>query len=586
MVLRPSIKTRVFGQDSLFCMNASFETLAQYATTDRILRLVARERAKFTAKSKGKSEPKEEGTLYGMVKGMTPPHRLWSGAGTLKLPKKEERGIGKWIYPKRAASARVLAAIHRHWEDTDEPWNRTLREFIAEVQDSLAADGPLVLETPTVIPKIKKTAESGEHIFRPICLYKDLKTKVILALTYQYILDKFDRCFHDDMLFMRAARRMADGNYAMPKYLDAIDSVERYRMRCGKQNIFVGECDIQKFYDIFNHDDILACFEDLFEVKKGRGVPDWAFTPLRRVITAYLDSFDYPGQVMGKNGDQTYWQKEKRIRTKEKDPVCRFEWVDPADFVRVGCYGEEDLQKAIDGGKIGIPQGGALSGIIVNVVMRVVDKPIVTREDPQRLFIRYCDDILLMNTDRDACERDLTAYARELVRHRLLPHPFKRVADMKSGRRNKPAFWNAKSKLTYRWGGGEGDASDWVAFVGYEMRRTGERRIRKDKIDQEFKRIAHCYYRVIKAKAVKTEGLDDEGRESLMQRFDTLPGHILDYEKATDNVYSRSQARRLDKYLYKKARQAANRIGIPDQAKAAAARKGYVRAIHPGPEKG
>lgn len=68
--------------------------------------------------------------------------------------------------------------------------------------------------------------------------------------------------------------------------------------------------------------------------------------------------------------------------------------------------------------------------------------------------------------------------------------------------------------------------------------------------------------------------------------FQFLPGHILDYEKATDNVYSRSQVRHLDMYLYKKARQAANKIGILDQAKAASARKGYVRSIHPGPRKG
>ena len=565
-------------------MDTTFETLAQYATTDRILRLVARERAKYTAKSKGSAEPNSKDTLYMKVKSMTPPHRLWSSAGNVKLPKKEERGIGKWTYPKRAASVRVLAAMRRHWEDIDEEWNFNLREFIKEVQSCLAADGPLVLETPTVLPKFKKTTESGEHIYRPICLYKELRTKVILALTYQYILDKFDRCFHDDMLFMRAARRMADGNYTMPKYLDAIDSVERYRVRCGKRPIYVGECDIQKFYDIFNHDDILACFEDLFRKKKRQGAPDRAFNSLRRVIVAYLDSFDYPGQVMGKNCDEAYWRDEKRMRATEKDPdpVCRFEWVDPSDFVKVGCYTDEELRVALDEGEIGIPQGGALSGIIVNIVMRVIDEPIVSKEDSQRLFIRYCDDILLMHTDRDACETYLSTYARELVRHRLLPHPFRRVADLKSGRRTKPDFWKAKSKLTYRWGSGEGDASDWVAFVGYEMRRTGERRIRKDKIDQEFKRIAHRYYGIIKAKAVASEALDDEGRAELLQRFDTMPEHILDYEKATDNVYSRSQARRLDRYLYKKARQAANKIGVKDPARAARERKGYVATIRGG----
>ena len=566
-------------------MSTTFETLSEYATTDRIIRLVARERAKYAAKSNGKSEPGRKNALYWRVKSMTPPHRLWTDPGRWKLPKKADRGIGKWTYHKRAAAVRCLAAIRRHWDDVDAEWNRNLRSFVEKVRADLEGNTPLKLETPTVLPKYKKKNDAGEFIYRPICLYRDLKTKVIQAVTYQYLLDKFDGCFHDDMLFMRAARRMKDGKYAMPKYTDAIDEVGRYRERCGSRDIYVGECDIQKFYDIFNHDDILACFEDLFLVKKQSGVPDEAFDPVRRVIAAYLDSFDYPGQVMDKNGDSAFWKDEKRIRGNKQnpDPVCRFDWVDPAEFVKAGCYTEEAFLLAKEGGKIGIPQGGALSGIIVNIVMRVIDQPIISKVDPQRLFIRYCDDILLMHTDQSACEDYLETYARELVRHRLLPHPFKRVADVKSGKRTTPAFWKAKSKLSYKWGSGEGDASDWIAFVGYEMRRTGEVRIRKDKIDQEHKRIAHKYHGIVGAKVLTSgEPLDDNRRDALMQHFDTLPAHILDYEKATDNRYTRSQARRLDKYLYRKTRQAANKIGIKDPERAAKERKGYVDAIRGG----
>ena len=562
-------------------MSVNFETLCDYATTDRIIRLVARERGKYAAKSDGKTEPGKSNTLYWKVKAMTPPHRLWADPGRWKLPKKVDRGIGKWTYSKRAAAIRVLSAIRRHWDDTDAEWNRNLRSFVDEVRTALVADGSLTLETPRVIPKFKKKNDAGEFIYRPICLYTDLKTKVIQAITYQYLLDKFDSCFHDDMLFMRAARRMKDGRYAMPKFLDAIDLVARYREKCGMQDIFVGECDIQKFYDFFNHDDILACFEDLFQVKKDQGVPDEAFAPIRRVIAAYLDSFDYPGLVLGKNCDDAFWRIEKRQRScrENPDPVCRFDWVDASDFVKVGCYSEDEFREAHKGGKIGIPQGGALSGIIVNIVMRVIDKPIVSVPDSHRLFIRYCDGILLMHTDRDRCEEYLATYARELVRHRLVPHPFKRVAEVKSGKRTTPAFWKAKSKLSYKWGSGAGDASDWIAFVGYEMRRTGEVRIRKDKIDQEHKRIAHMYHRV-EAKAINSgTPLDETAREEQMKRFDILSNHILDYEKATDNRYTRSQARRLDKYLYRKVRQAANKIGVKDPGRAAKDRKGYVDAI-------
>ena len=59
----------------------------------------------------------------------------------------------------------------------------------------------------------------------------------------------------------------------------------------------------------------------------------------------------------------------------------------------------------------------------------------------------------------------------------------------------------------------------------------------------------------------------------------SLSEHILDYEKAGNNVYTRSQARRLDKYLYRKSRQAAGRIGIADTKKAASDRTTYEQKV-------
>ena len=55
--------------------------------------------------------------------------------------------------------------------------------------------------------------------------------------------------------------------------------------------------------------------------------------------------------------------------------------------------------------------------------------------------------------------------------------------------------------------------------------------------------------------------------------------HILDYEKAGDNVYTRSQARRLDIYLHRKSRQAAGSIGIIDTKKAVAVFSAAVDAF-------
>ena len=562
-----------------------FDNLAAFATEYRIIRLIAKERGKYVGKTNGEADAFASDPLFCLIKSMTPPHKLWTDPGRGKLPKKADHGIAKWTGKKKRASVRVYQAIKKNLgEMPDAQWVQNLKEFIISIQDCLASKEPLVLETPRILAKFKEQdPESGDFIYRPICKYSDLKTKIILALAYQYILAKFDRFFHKDMLFMRAARRVGEKEYAVPKFLDAIDLVTEYRRINNSKLIFVGECDIQKFYDIFNHDIIINCFEDLFDEAKLKGLAqDNDFDPLRRVLFAYLDSFNFPEHVMGKNNDPAFWESEIRRRKCDRfpNPVCRFKWVKEAAFISSGCYTEEEFKVAKDGGKLGIPQGGALSGIIVNVVMRMVDKPIVTSEDPDRLFIRYCDDILLMHTDRLRCEEYLDTYHKQLVACKLIPHPSKDVSDFKNGKNTTSGFWHSKSKNVYLWGHGCGDASDWVAFVGYEMRRTGEVRIRKDKIDAEFKRIAKRYYDIICSKTVTSgEVLTPEKQEELMARMDSLSNHIIDYEKSGNNVYSRSQARRLDKYLYRKSKQAARKIGIPDAKEAARQRTTYEQKV-------
>ena len=557
---------------------SSFENLAAYATEDRIIRLIAKERGKYTAKNGGPSNPFKNDTLFNQIRSMCPPHSLWHNPGRGKLPKKATHGLARWTSRKKRASVRVCQAIKKYMASMPEAdWVVNLQAFVRSVQDCFAHPENITLESPQILAKFKEQdPETEAFIYRPICKYSDLRTKIVLALTYHYILDKFDRYFHDNMLFMRATQRVSDNEYKVPDFMDAIDLVSDYRKRNNDCQIYVGECDIQKFYDILNHDVILECFEDLFEeAKKRTGAADSDFDALRSIIRKYLASYNYPDHVLMKNDDAQFWARETARRKTDAtpDPVCRFKWVSEKEFISTGCYKKDDFEAAKTSGKLGIPQGGALSGIIVNVVMRVVDRPIVSPVDKQRLFIRYCDDILLLHTDRNQCARYLEAYYKGLIDCKLVPHLRKNVSECKNGVKTRSDFWRQKSKNVYLWGKGGGDASEWIAFVGYEMRRKGEIRIRKDKIDAEFKRIARRYYNIICSKAVTSgEPLSVEQQDKLMARMDTLADHMRDYEKAGNNVFTRSQARRLDKYLYRKSRQAAGKIGIndPDLCKSAA----------------
>ena len=539
------------------------ESLISYATDKRIAALVAKERGKCAAKATGSMERRLRNPVFQKVRSMTPLHTEWCHPGKGRMPSKPERGLASWTAGKKRATARILAGMK--WSRRKNPdceWGRELDAFTASVQEALRGTGPLVLETPTTLYKFKRAlSDNGPFIYRPICCYKDLLTKVILSLSVYWLLSFADRSFGPHMLFLRTAHKQEDGSWKVPNFLDAIDRIEAYRKGHERDAIWVGECDIQKFYDIFNHDDILLCFEDLFaEVQERTGTADEVFDPFRRVLKAYLASYSFPREVLGRNGDPAFWKAETaRLRNAgHPDPVCLFQWVDADEFVRSGCYTPEEYAKAVEEGGLGIPQGGSLSCLIVNVVMHCIDKRILSRKDPDRLLLRYCDDIVLMNTDRGRCAADLDAYRQALMEHRLLYHPFKPVGELKRGRRIRESFWDTKSKGPYLWGQGTGDASNWVAFLGYEMHRSGEIRIRKDKVAQELRRIKRAYWSALKAKP------ENQTEDRFIEKFNKVTHHLLDFERITCGRFTRSQAAHLDKHLVWNARKAARRIGLPE----------------------
>ena len=102
------------------------------------------------------------------------------------------------------------------------------------------------MDAPRILAKFKEQdSESGDFIFRPICQYSKLKTKILLALAYKYIVTYFDKYFHKDMLFVRAARRIDKDTYSVPKYLDAIDMVSAYRKKHDGQLEFFGNTQLE-----------------------------------------------------------------------------------------------------------------------------------------------------------------------------------------------------------------------------------------------------------------------------------------------------------------------------------------------------
>ena len=157
---------------------------------------------------------------------------------------------------------------------------------------------------------------------------------------------------------------------------DAIALISEYLSKHKKRQIYVAECDMQKFYDTVDHEIVSQEFLNLLSIVKTNN-PSISFDDIARIFLSYLDCYDFQRDVLTKNGDNNYWRSQGI-------PNGAFGWIDLFN-------NDEGI---IDSKKyaLGVPQGGALSGLIANIAINKVDKAVVpnlhSRND---LYVRYCD---------------------------------------------------------------------------------------------------------------------------------------------------------------------------------------------------
>jgi hypothetical protein len=140
---------------------------------------------------------------------------------------------------------------------------------------------------------------------------------------------------------------------------------------------------------------------------------------------------------------------------------------------------------------IGIPQGGALSGFIANLVLDYADRKVKRLDDGKLLYLRYCDDMIVMHTDKCKCEAVFKAYFEALRELKLIPH------DPESIDPSKPkTFWKSKTKEPYAW---DDKNNKWITFVGYDISKKGDIRVRKKSLEKEIKKQKKIVEEVLKA---------------------------------------------------------------------------------------
>lgn len=505
-------------------------SFAEYVSERTIIDLVVKERVKIASKGSlsGKSVP--ETALE--IQKITPRRNDWR-----RLRRHSRVGRTSTEELNTASLRNTINYDLRQFKSGKAKapkYLRRLLEFTNNIIDIVISDAPIDFnDCIRIMAKFKKN-EGDTAIYRPLSLYTSLEAKTLISLATGYLSSVLDKHLHREILSYRPKREYHGQKHYATDGNDAIIGLRKFTDDHRGQHIYVAECDIQKFFDIINHDVVLKCFAD---IASEAGLPD--YHQVERILKAYLDSYSFQKDVMNLNDDENYWsryQKQQNIKNH------RFAWVDDECFST--CYESEEEFKACKD-HLGVPQGGALSCIISNVVLNSVDKAVVDEGDPDRFFARYGDDIILAHTSYEKCRELMDAYVSALEEHHLPYHPFKSLSDCKAGEKTLKSFWDMKSKSPFLWGPGEGNAFEWIGFVGYEVKYTGETRIRKSTLDKKFGAINKKYHSCLKKDEPKNFSNYMQGTR---RKIAGIPSSLSKMRALNLNRYSIFQAKSLDRY--------------------------------------
>ena len=468
-----------------------------------------------------------------------PPRKKWK---TVLQHKRVKDGAVRSTNEKTMLSLQATIKYFEKNEPTADFLIR-LHNFIKEIQDALH-QGNYKICSPKIIPKLKedKPSLTQKNICRPIASF-GLKDKIILSITNRYLTAIFDPFFIERSYAFRY-KRMIKGKEMCPTHHEPVEEILAYRAKHNGANLFVAECDIKKFFDTVNHSVIKKIFREFFGRKLLSKYPAADINNAKRILYEYLEVYTFNHNVLPFNGDQEHFKRSKI-------PNGEYGWV-KEDMISNGYY------KRIASAKIGIPQGGALSGLIANVVLHGVDKQVIRNNDTNLLYVRFCDDMLIIHPNEKECASAFDRYmlgirSKKLVIHQPINTPYLNPRD----------FWAEKSKSCYAWGSQHGIGSPWIGFVGYEIHYQGHLRVRKSSLVKEMKKQfkvvgdlklilkdSHCRSSentIYESVATRLIGMS-VGRVNL-SNYKNIRNEMCwtsGYRLLTDNKYTRIQLKRLD----------------------------------------
>jgi len=392
-------------------------------------------------------------------------------------------------------------------------WYLNLMEFIKKIQERINGINDDKIQTP-IICAIKKENIKDCKKFRPIAQYK-LDDRIIIGQTARYLTAIFD----EQLLHCCYAFRATIKGKKVKTHHDCVDEILEYRRKVQSKNIWVTECDISKFFDCINHRVVTQKFEDFVnKAKEGNKQVD---EKARIIFNQYLISYAFNTDVYPKNKSGYFLEKGFKDGS--------FEWV------------ETELKKnfypdGMDKERIGIPQGGALSCLMANLIMHEADEKVLCTNHQQNIcYLRFCDDMIILANCKEDCNIALNAYMQEIKKVFLIAHAPAEISFY-----NKDFFNKRKSKAPFQWGSKKNhNHIPWISFVGYQIRYDGCVRARKKSLKKETQKQKTEAEAVLRAiHAHDKENLNAHSRKSLKQQVHALESRLISMSVGRHKIYN------------------------------------------------
>ena len=279
---------------------------------------------------------------------------------------------------------------------------------------------------------------------RPIARYS-LEDGIIDRLYARYLRDLLDGELHDGSC---AFRKPGRGTHH-----DVVKELLAYRKQHAGKALHVAEIDLRSAFDAACQTRVLWRFFQMFVVAS------WHHRRLdvRALLLCVAFVLGYSLSAASLAGCTTVELERKIVATWGRRS---FRW-------------------------IGLAQGSALSGTLLNVLLDRFDRAVAAALGPDGFYRRFVDDVIMLHSDPARVEAAFRTALQELDRARMLAH------EPAVAGRYGADHWGAgqKTRGPYGWSSSRrlGHAP-WVGFLGYQIRQDGMIRIRRSSVEKELEK--------------------------------------------------------------------------------------------------